>query len=830
MYGSEVTGNVVAGNTIGLSAAGSALGNVYGVLVQGGAHDNRIGGTAAERNVISASLVNGVMIVGAGTSGNAVVGNSIFSNAGPGIELNGNGVSGNDLSDADSGPNGYQNFPGIGVVTTGSTSRITGSLSSTPNTTFTLDFYANATADPSGNGEGERYLGAGTVTTDADGFVAFDMILSASTAAGEIVTATATDPAGNTSEFSSRLPVAVPDGPYTVVEGSTAQLDASGSFDPDGVSGLTYEWDLDGDGIFGESGTAAGRGDETGATPTFSAAGLDGPSTFPVVLRVTENTTGLSVVTGLAITITNVAPTALGLTLSAQAIDENGSTLLSGSFTDPGTLDTHTVFINWGDGNSQSVSLAAGVLNFSGISHQYLDNKAGNAPYTVTVTVADKDGGSTFGTAAVTVLNVAPTPAITSISSVRLEGTSIAVTGSATDPGTPDTINFAWAVYKDGAAAAYATGAGAGWSFTPNDNGSYRVVLTATDKDGASTSAEQTVSVANVAPTPTITGPGIGHLGFAATFQAIATDPSPVDSNAGFTYSWSVTRNGLPVNLSGISTTGSAFTFVPTEVETYSVSVRVTDKDGGSSVVTKAISVTAVAGATLLGGRLIIVGTDAADKILVNPGGGALEIKVKLNNDQQTFVGVSETVIYALGGNDDVQIAGGIRLPVTVFGGSGNDRIKGGGGNSVLVGGDGDDLLIGGSGRNILIGGDGADRIQGSSSDDLLIAGSTAFDLNLGALNLIGAEWFSDRSFTERVGNLSGTGTTRVNGPVFLAVSGPNATVFDDHSVDTLSGDAGTDWFLFNRAGNGTLDQALDINTFEASFAEDLSVFGPFVG
>ena len=75
---------------------------------------------------------------------------------------------------------------------------------------------------------------------------------------------------------SNQPPVAEANGPYTVPEGGSVTLDGSGSSDPDPGDTLTYAWDLDGDDIYGETGADA-AGDETGATPTFSAAGLDGP-------------------------------------------------------------------------------------------------------------------------------------------------------------------------------------------------------------------------------------------------------------------------------------------------------------------------------------------------------------------------------------------------------------------------------------------------------------------------------------------------------------------------------------------------------------------------
>jgi hypothetical protein len=95
----------------------------------------------------------------------------------------------------------------LAAVYTGLSTRVVGALNSLASTTFTLDFYASPSAEPSGYGEGERYLGSTSVTTNASGNASFDVTRSAASAAGEVVTATATDPGGNTSEFSAVLPV-----------------------------------------------------------------------------------------------------------------------------------------------------------------------------------------------------------------------------------------------------------------------------------------------------------------------------------------------------------------------------------------------------------------------------------------------------------------------------------------------------------------------------------------------------------------------------------------------------------------------------------------------
>jgi len=119
-------------------------------------------------------------------------------------------VTANDDGDGDSGPNNLQNFPVLTSATIGSTT-IEGTLNSTPDTEFRLEFFANSTCDPSGHGEGERFLGSTTVMTDGDGDASFSVTFP-ETVPGEFITATATDPDNNTSEFSQCLLVPLPVG------------------------------------------------------------------------------------------------------------------------------------------------------------------------------------------------------------------------------------------------------------------------------------------------------------------------------------------------------------------------------------------------------------------------------------------------------------------------------------------------------------------------------------------------------------------------------------------------------------------------------------------
>ena len=185
--------NVVAGNFIGTDLTGlSALANAAdGIIIFNGAQSNQIGGSALMANTIAFNQGAGVS-VRESAAGNRIQANSIFANNGLGIDLGGNGVTANDPGDVDGSPNTFQNFPSYLGVTLGTQTRVTGALDSLPDTTFTVDFYASQSADPSGFGEGQRHLGSGTVTTGANGIGSFDLLLPASTSAGEVVSATAT--------------------------------------------------------------------------------------------------------------------------------------------------------------------------------------------------------------------------------------------------------------------------------------------------------------------------------------------------------------------------------------------------------------------------------------------------------------------------------------------------------------------------------------------------------------------------------------------------------------------------------------------------------------
>lgn len=207
-FGTDITGAQAIGN--GIPAQ-----NFPNIEVQGS--NNTIGGAApGEGNIIAFSLGGHGIALTQSNTNVSIRGNSIFQNFRLGIDLAGlpaslSEVNPNDACDADAGPNNRQNYPVItSVAGTGGNVAIQGMLDSAANTTFALDFFANDECDPAGFGEGRIYLGSSMTTTNDQCSASFNVTLPLPSGAGIIITATATDPQGNTSEFSQCLLGVIP--------------------------------------------------------------------------------------------------------------------------------------------------------------------------------------------------------------------------------------------------------------------------------------------------------------------------------------------------------------------------------------------------------------------------------------------------------------------------------------------------------------------------------------------------------------------------------------------------------------------------------------------
>lgn len=174
-------------------------------------------------------------------------------------------------------------------------------------------------------------------------------------------------------------PTADAGGPYSIAEGDSLNLDASGSSDPD-TDPLTYMWDLDNDGNFSEP------GEPTTETPTVDWAtlqtyGIDDDGVYTIGLRVDDGQGGIDTTT-TTLTVTNVAPTLS--TTGTRSATAGGNYTLNLSAVDDGNDTITSWTINWGDGNIETF---AG--NPSSVTHTYSNS---GFTYNILASATDEDG------------------------------------------------------------------------------------------------------------------------------------------------------------------------------------------------------------------------------------------------------------------------------------------------------------------------------------------------------------------------------------------------------------------------------------------------------
>lgn len=203
---SNTAGSTLKGNLIAVAADGKTpLGNASSGIILRHASNTVIGGeNSGDGNVITFSAASGEVGAGINAIGNTghtfIEGNSISGTGGLAIDFATQGVTPNDAGDAD----GTQNYP---VLTSArfanGTVQVIGSLNSVANTAFRIEIFGNDSADPSGYGQGQSYLGFTSIVTDAAGNASFDVTLPVPPST-RAISSTATGPNG-TSEFSASL-------------------------------------------------------------------------------------------------------------------------------------------------------------------------------------------------------------------------------------------------------------------------------------------------------------------------------------------------------------------------------------------------------------------------------------------------------------------------------------------------------------------------------------------------------------------------------------------------------------------------------------------------
>jgi hypothetical protein len=211
IYLTNASRNAIQGNFIGTKADGTnALGNVFhNVELDVSATNNTIGGStlgAGNRIAFAQTSLRSGIRVRNGSLRNLISGNSIFSNAELGIDLGTFGVTANvpcESGVAANAANAGQNYPVLTNVYSGTATQIRGTLNSGTGKTYLLQFFSNPSGNALGYGEGQVFLGQTNLTLGATCSSNFTVSLPVCVPAGWVVTATATDPANNTSEFSA---------------------------------------------------------------------------------------------------------------------------------------------------------------------------------------------------------------------------------------------------------------------------------------------------------------------------------------------------------------------------------------------------------------------------------------------------------------------------------------------------------------------------------------------------------------------------------------------------------------------------------------------------
>jgi PKD repeat protein len=301
--------------------------------------------------------------------------------------------------------------------------------------------------------------------------------------------------------------------------------------------------------------------------------------------------TGRGLTGSATLHVQNVAPS-VGAGLDTT-LDEGGRLIRQGWFTDPGR-NTWTAFVDYGDGSD----LQAVLLNPDGtflLEHSYPDDGV----YTVEVTVRDSHGGDGTARFAIAVANVLPAFRDLEVwPAAVLERGSVSVTGTFADPGPrdPHVVMVNWRDGPPQLVSAVPTAPGV-FAFSAihqylDDDPSgtvedlHQIVVTIADDDGASSLARD-VSVSNLAPAIiTVTGPsGPVLLAEAASVTVAFADPGALDTHS-CRFAWGEEDADTIVDASAEGTGSCLASHTYSSTGVYSVTVTVTDDDGGASTAT----------------------------------------------------------------------------------------------------------------------------------------------------------------------------------------------------------------------------------------------------
>lgn len=352
------------------------------------------------------------------------------------------------------------------------------------------------------------------------------------------------------------------------------------------------------------------------------------------------------------------------------------------------------------------------------------------------------------------------------------------------DPEAADVPNSTWVNWGEGPfvwrrASEVKTSARGGeisGTWTYQDNGVYTVSVWIYDASIAYDTTTFQMTVLNVDPTASISGDTMAVPGMPLTLSFEGDDVSPVDAEA-LLYEVDFGDGSDPVvftDAAGLYDLTHAYA----TTGDYTVSLTVTDKDGGTVTTTEEVTVVPVFVDS--NGNLQVGGTELGDRITIVPSG---TIGARVDTDFGRFIlplpDASDVDVFVYGqeGDDTIRFFG--RAPgdwrMNFFGGEGSDYLAGGVGNDLLDGGEGDDRLLAGPGDNQLFGGPGNDQLSAEDGHDWYDAGD-------------GNDRVSDRGGDNFVHG--GAGDDRI------AVGAGSDILIGGDGDDNLSGQSGNDLLM----------------------------------
>jgi hypothetical protein len=377
-------------------------------------------------------------------------------------------------------------------------------------------------------------------------------------------------------------PTANAGGPYVGTEGSPVQLHGTAN-DAEGDP-LTVAWSFVITNAKAGTVCTPANADSLAATLTCND---DAVVTATLSVSDPYNPPTLSTA---QITVSNVAPSLAALTAPTGQVPLANAVNVSSSFTDPGSHDTHTATVTWGDTQSGNANVTeSGGNGTLAASHTY----AIPGHYTIQVTVKDDDGGLSSQSATVAI-NGPPTANAGGPYSAN-EGSTSNLTGTASDP-EHDPLTTTWNFTpnaEDAGTTCTPTGASTLTpSITCNDDAVLNAALSANDGVNPSTVANTTVTFNNVAPvlsavsaSPTLVPTG-GTVSIGASFTDVGTN----DTHVALVNWGDVSTSHATINESNGSGTLSD-SHVYTHSGIYTITVTLTDDNGGNDVRTTQVTV-----------------------------------------------------------------------------------------------------------------------------------------------------------------------------------------------------------------------------------------------